>query len=629
MELKKFNDMQNYLVENIGPSRGAFRAFVKQDKEAEILEKLKATDPDKDLREKGLLPPLRMQLNRGGIADELKKFVQDFIANNGRIPTQNEIIQGTGRAAKTIKSYLVEGKDYAKPLTKLEAAKLAGAKSRIVRGEKAGVVSEVSEDLVKRAKDLRVRGVSIVVDTNPAGNKFFKLKITDKNIKKFGNEYLPATEENLLKLQNKVENITSSSEYKKVKQPRSPEEDLVVRRDKAAVYRKQDPYRVYENLSRYKTKKYPKLSKDLVIHHSQPKFKGQMLSRFSLIPASVNRSEPMMKIEAARNAIITNRDNLLKNPDLTLEQRKRIIDETNAKQTRLKNNIKGPLKGLVDFELADMDAEGNVTTKSKGFDLRKGMSFADELGDLDLSQITKEQADELITLGKKNIDLQALSKIKGVSFASQLNARVPLLQDLFDMARTIPDDLMKKNYLKAGGKILGLAFTPVIAYDTYQAYEEGKPVLEALEQGFVGTDILGETKRLMALTPKEREARSVVKQAQMDEQIAKDFSALDSDFDQPRIKTELKLEDAKEIFEKGKERVKDKEAKKNLERQTKRSNFKQMIMDKLFPDPTQQIELAGGGIAKQAGVDEGPPPDAGPTPDGLPIDYNNVKKIKE
>ena len=53
--------------------------------------------------------------------------------------------------------------DYAKPWTKLEAAKLAGAKSRIVRGEKAGVVSEVSEDLVKKAKDLRVRGVSILL----------------------------------------------------------------------------------------------------------------------------------------------------------------------------------------------------------------------------------------------------------------------------------------------------------------------------------------------------------------------------------------------------------------------------------------------------------------------------------
>ncbi len=168
--------MQNYLVENIGNSKGAFRAFVKQDRDAE-----------------------RLEFNRGGIADELKKFVQDFLAKNGRIPTQNEIVQGTGRAAKTIKTYLVEGKDYAKPLSKLEAAKLAGAKSRIVRGEKAGVVSEVSEDLVKRAKDLRVRGVSIVVDTNPAGNKFFKLKITDKNIKKFGNEYLTSNRRKFIK----------------------------------------------------------------------------------------------------------------------------------------------------------------------------------------------------------------------------------------------------------------------------------------------------------------------------------------------------------------------------------------------------------------------------------------------
>jgi len=608
MEIKKFNDMQNYLVENIGPSRGAFRAFVKQDRDAE-----------------------RLEFNRGGIADELKKFVQDFLAKNGRIPTQNEIIQGTGRASKTIKSYLVEGKDYAKPLSKLEAAKLAAEKSRTVRGERAGVVSKVSDDLVKRARDLGIRGVRIIPETNTAGNKFFRLKITDKNLQKafYKNKQFTATESSLLELQKEIDRIKSSKEYGKVKQPKAPEQELADRRDKAALYKKQDPYRIYYNLSNYKTKKYPNLSKDLVIHHSQPKFKSQMLNRFSLIPASLNRSEPLMKIEAARNAIITNRDNLLKNPNLTLPERKRIIDETNAKQTRLKNSIKGPIAGLVDFELADIDAKGNVTTKSKGFDLRKGMSFADELGDLDLSQITKEQADELLELGKKNIDLQALSKIKGVSFASQLNARVPLLQDLFDMARTIPDDLMKKNYLKAGGKILGLAFTPVIAYDTYKAYEEGKPVLEALEQGFIGTDLIGETKRVLSLTPEEREARSVVKQDEMDTQIAEDFSGLDSDFAQPRIDTELKLPKAKEIFKKGKKRVKDKEAQKNLERATKRSNLKQIIMDKLFPDPTQQIELAGGGIAKQAGVEEGPAPEAGPTPDGLPIDYNNVKKIKE
>ena len=597
MEIKKFNEMQSYLVENIGNSKGAFRNFVKQDRDAE-----------------------RLEFQTGGIADELKKFVRDFISKNGRIPTQNEIIKGTGRASKTIKSYLTEGTDYAKPLTKLEAAKLGGKKPTGVTG--------ISEDILREFKNLKTKGVSVAVETSPAGSKVFRVRFDKKlNVRDIS---MPATMDSLNKIKADVDRVVSSSEYsEKIKPFRTEEETRQFKRDKAAVYRKQDPYRVYERLSKYKTFKYPNISKDIIIHHSQPKFKSQMLSRFSLIPQSLNISEPMLKAETARNAIIANRDMLLQNPDLSLDERKRIINETNAKQTKLKNNLKGPVKGLIDFELLEVDAAGNVSTKSKGFDTKKGMTFADELGDLDLSKITQEQADELLALGKKNIDLQALSKIKGVSFASQLNARIPYLQELFDLARSIPDDLNKKNYLKAGGKILGLAFTPVIAYDTYKAYEEGKPVLEALEQGFIGTDLIGATKRLVALTPEEREARSVVKQDEMTQQIAQDESFLDTDFDTPRIDTELKLPEAKEIFEKGKKRVKNKEAQKNLERATKRSNLKQMILDKLFPDPRQQLELAGGGIVKEGGVDEGPAPEAGPTPDGLPIKYNNVKKVKE
>ena len=263
----------------------------------------------------------RLEFQTGGIADELKKFVKDFISKNGRIPTQNEIIKGTGRASKTIKSYLTEGTDYAKLLTKLEAARLGGKKP-------TGVTS-VSEDILKEFKNLKTKGVSVAVETSPAGSKVFRVRFDKKlNVRDIS---LPATMDNLNKIKADVNRVVSSSEYgEKIKQPRAPEEDLAVRRDKAAVYRKQDPYRVYERLSKYKTFKYPNLSKDLVIHHSQPKFKSQMLSRFSLIPASINRSEPMMKIEAARNAIISNRDSLLQNTNLTFNERKRIVDETNA-----------------------------------------------------------------------------------------------------------------------------------------------------------------------------------------------------------------------------------------------------------------------------------------------------------
>jgi len=36
---------------------------------------------------------------------------------------------------------------------------------------------------------------------------------------------------------------------------------------------------------------------------------------------------------------------------------------------------------------------------------------------------------------------------------------------------------------------------------------------------------------------------------------------------------------------------------------------------------------AGGGIAKQAGVDSGPPPESGPNPQGLQGLLNRVKKV--
>ena len=127
--------------------------------------------------------------------------------------------------------------------------------------------------------------------------------------------------DNLNKIKADVDRVVSSSEYgEKIKPFKTEEETRQFKRDKAAAYRKQDPYRIYERLSKYKTFKYPDISKDIIIHHSQPKFKSQMLSRFSLIPQSLNISEPMLKAETARNAIIANRDMLLQNPDLSLDE---------------------------------------------------------------------------------------------------------------------------------------------------------------------------------------------------------------------------------------------------------------------------------------------------------------------
>ena len=91
------------------------------------------------------------------IQDELKLFIEEFKRTNGRIPTQNEIVKGTGRAAKTIKSYLVEGVDYAKPLTKLEAAKLGG--------RKATGITDVDSKLIKEFNKLKIKGIYPSIDS--------------------------------------------------------------------------------------------------------------------------------------------------------------------------------------------------------------------------------------------------------------------------------------------------------------------------------------------------------------------------------------------------------------------------------------------------------------------------------
>jgi hypothetical protein len=97
-----------------------------------------------------------------------------------------------------------------------------------------------------------------------------------------------------------------------------------------------------------------------------------------------------------------------------------------------------------------------------------------------------------------------------------------------------------------------VAATPLVAYDTYKAFKEGKPALEALEQGFIGTNLIGSTKDFIALSPEEKEARSVVKQGEIREQITDDFSSLDTDFDTPNIKSEMSRQEAEKKYEEAK-----------------------------------------------------------------------------
>ena len=189
-------------------------------------------------------------------------------------------------------------------------------------------------------------------------------------------------------------------------------------------------------------------------------------------------------------------------------------------------------------------------------------------------------------------------------------ALLPGLEQIAEGIKNIPDDIAKKRYFTLGLKALGPLGTYIAVDDTYEALKAGRPVAEALEYGLIGTNLIGSAKDLMALSPEEREARSVVKQAEMADQIAQDESMLDSDFEKPKVKSDLTNEEAEEKFEAAKVRRK-------LERESQEadiakaraiglSDLKDLITGKRFAG--QEIPkqfMAQGGIMR-LGFADGP-----------------------
>ena len=579
MELKKFNDMQNYLVENIGNSKGAFRAFVKQDKDAERLEFNEggSTKPFYDKSTGHIYP----RTNRFGT------FYSNVPVGGSRrnlIDTKGigkEIIDEYKKGATTkelAKKYNVDRETIRRYLSDNKIERRVSLPQKNQYNFDYDVIDDVAED----AKTMSRKQVLKKYKDKISKSKLDKLGLKFGVVEKAGRARVPVGQRSPVNVKraNRIRNA----------------QGFPISGTKAKNFHHIFPIGGLTELS----------PQDVMILDADF---NERLGGFNLRLndiadeiASMDLSDP---------------DALKRLNDLNAES-KSLVSRAKAK---LPANMKNAI-GYIEYSPV-FDSNGTIIELSQ---IRRGVdknpSALANFGNKKFKNFSDVEKKEF-----KNKVLELAKKAENKKM--MLAAKIPGLTALGETIKSIPGDFAKARYIRGALKVFGIAMTPVMAYDAAKKFEEGKPVLEALEYGLIGTDLIGSTKRVLSLNPEEREARSVVKQDEMDTQIAEDFSGLDSDFAQPRIDTELKLEDAKEIFEKGKERVKSKEAKKNLERATKRSNFKQMIMDKLFPDPTQQIELAGGGIAKQGGVEEGPAPEAGPTPDGLPIDYNNVKKIKE
>ena len=348
------------------------------------------------------------------IQDELKLFVEKFKLENLRIPTQNEIVKGTGRAAKTIKSYLIEGVDYAKPLTKLEAAKLGG--------KKATGITKVDKNLVKEFNELKIKGIYTTIETSRAGSKAFRIKFDKKlGLNEIGG---PATKETLDKIKTTVSEVIESDNYNKKILPFYTDQDkrnaAKFRRDE---YKKQDPRNIYKKLQEYKREKYPNLSFDENIQHGQTKFSTQSLSRFGLLPRKDNVEGPIKRVERIRDNNLKILLSTLNNPDADVATKKKAAEEYNSLVKALRGQLKGTnAQGFVNFETFEVDDKGNFKKiKDIGFDLKKGMSFENVLGDKPLDKITDAEAEEILKIGKKHIDLQLLPKtVTGLTTASKI-----------------------------------------------------------------------------------------------------------------------------------------------------------------------------------------------------------------
>jgi hypothetical protein len=119
--------------------------------------------------------------------------------------------------------------------------------------------------------------------------------------------------------------------------------------------------------------------------------------------------------------------------------------------------------------------------------------------------------------------------IKGVEKIKTNN----LNQNEFNILRKAVNSPAAQTVLKYGKgalKALGPILAPLVAYDTFKSYKEGKPAFEILEEGLIGTGLARGIREAQTYTPEEREAIAQKKQYAREEE---DYSGLSSDFNIP------------------------------------------------------------------------------------------------
>jgi len=235
------------------------------------------------------------------------------------------------------------------------------------------------------------------------------------------------------------------------------------------------------------------------------------------------------------------------------------IDATEKEIDKIKNSKMSAAKkktelAKLDNKLVDYAGQSDgykVVTLSDGTDYGGSFRKLQSIDPMDIfpGKTEVEIRDFIKNADPNNFDDQLKIRLFKENAPKLKAALLPGLEELVEGIKNIPDDIAKKRYFKLGVKALGPLGAYIGISDTYKALKDGKPVAEALEYGLIGTDLIGSTKDFMALSPEGKEARSVVKQGEMREQITDDFSSLDTDFDTPNVKSEMSRSEAERKWE--------------------------------------------------------------------------------
>ena len=286
---------------------------------------------------------------------------------------------------------------------------IASAKKRKIN------ITEVSDELIKKVKNTKLKGTGVAIETTSGGGKVIRVRMNPAypELDVFKIDSLPATEENLKKIQNHLNNIKNTKTYKKIVPWKGSAEKRAIRKGKELDIKTGDPEHIYKKTQKKKTKIFPgEKSKTEQIHHGKKKSLPQTTEKWFLIDENLNNLDSLKDAETARDGLYAERNIIKKNKKFSISEKTRKLEEINAKLKRIIKNKKFKStegKGLVDITLESMDEAGKIISKDMGADISKSLGWNTKTGKLDLTKLKSGEGKKVLA----ELEEKLLTHLKG------------------------------------------------------------------------------------------------------------------------------------------------------------------------------------------------------------------------